>query len=75
MPDFWDERKKFENTGQFILRDWTKHNLVLDLTNSLGEKYHFRIEPEADANSVPTRPAGDNVVLNMFIPITTEKEK
>ena len=37
----------------------------------MHEKYHFEIEPEADANSVPTRPAGDNVVLNMYFPIAS----
>ena len=26
-------------------RDWTRKVLVLDLVNSLGEKYHFEIEP------------------------------
>lgn len=75
MPDFWDERKKFEKSNQFIIRDWTKKLIVIDLKNAMNEKYHFEIEPEADANSVPTRPAGDDVVLNMYFPIATEKEK
>lgn len=71
MSDFWDERKKFEKSNQFILRDWTKMILVTDLQNAMGETYHFEIEPETDANSIPTRPAGDDVVLNIFIPIAT----
>jgi hypothetical protein len=71
MPDFWNERKKFEKTGKFILRDWTKKLIVIDLNNAMGEKYHFEIESEADANSVPTRPAGDDTVLNMFFPIAS----
>ena len=71
MPDFWDERKKFEKTGKFILRDWTKMVIITDLDNAMHEKYHFEIEPEADANSVPTRPAGDDVVLNMYFEIAS----
>lgn len=52
-----------------IENDWTNCTLILDLTNSLGEQYHFEVEPEADANSVPTRPYNDDTVLNMFMPL------
>jgi hypothetical protein len=58
-----------------IINDWTKDTIILDLTNSLGEQYHFEIEPEADANSVPTRPANDDTVLNMWMPIATKIKK
>ena len=55
-----------------IINDWTKETIVIDLTNSLGEQYHFEIEPEADPSSIPSRPAGgptDDVILNMFMPL------
>ena len=74
MADFWDERKKFEKTGKFILRDWTKKTIVIDLQNAMGETYHFEIEPEADASSVPTRPLGDDVNMNLEMPIAAPKE-
>lgn len=60
MPEYRDKP---------ILNDWTNCTLILDLTNSLGEEYHFEIEPEADASLVPTRPAGDDTVLNMYLPL------
>lgn len=58
-----------------ILNDWTGCTLILDLTNSLGEEYHFEIEPEADANSVPTRPHNDDTVLNMYLPLLFDFSK
>lgn len=74
MADFWSERKKFEKSGQFKIVDWTKKLLVIDLQNAMGETYHFEIEPEADASSIPTRPANDNTVLNMHFPIAVKQE-
>jgi len=71
MADFWDERKKFDKSGNYKTYDWTKKIIVLDLQNSIGELYHFEIEPDADANSVPTRPANDDTVLNIFMPIAS----
>lgn len=32
------------------IRDWTKETLVIDIDNSLGEKFHFEIEPGAKDN-------------------------
>ena len=64
MPsDFWTERAKFEKTGNFITRDWTQKTIIIDLVNAMGEKYHFEVEPEADAGAVPTRPANGDTVL------------
>lgn len=37
-----------------VIRDWTNETLVVDLVNSLGEKYHFEIPPGAKDN-LPTR--------------------
>lgn len=74
MADFWTERAKFEKTGNFITRDWTQKTIIIDLVNAMGEKYHFEIEPEADASSVPTRPLGDDVKMNLEMPIATPKE-
>jgi hypothetical protein len=54
-----------------VINDWTQDTIILDLTNALGELYHFEIEPNADANSVPTRPGNDDTVLNLFIPIAS----
>jgi hypothetical protein len=42
-----------------IIRDWTNKTITVDLVNSLGEKYHFEIEPNItrkEADSAPTRP-------------------
>lgn len=64
-----------------ILNNWTNCILVLDLTNSLGEQYHFEIEPEADASLIPSRPTsgpGDknqDVVLNITIPLLMQLPK
>jgi hypothetical protein len=54
-----------------IINDWTQDTIILDLTNALGELYHFEIEPNADANSVPTRPANDDTVLHLWMPIAS----
>ena len=69
MADLWDERKKFEKSGEYILNDWTGYALVLTLTNSIGEKFKWNFEPEADASSIPTRPTNDDTVLNMYLPL------
>lgn len=72
MPEYRDKP---------ILNDWTNCTLVLDLTNSLGEDYHFEIEPEADASSIPSRPTsspGDknqDVILNMYMPLLFDFSK
>ena len=67
-----------------IIRDWTKSILVLDITNSLGEQYHFEIEPGEDANSVPTRAStdpsklgsrsNDGVFVYITLPIGTSEK-
>lgn len=36
--------------------DWTNKTLVLDIVNSLGETYHFEIEP-GEKDDLPTRPS------------------
>jgi len=61
-----------------IVRDWTEKTIVIDLTNALGEQYHFEIEPNADADKIPNRQNNDDTVLNMLLPIGVEnndKEK
>lgn len=44
-----------------IERDWTKKTLVIDLLNSLGEKYHFEIEPNSNSRikTVPSASPDD----------------
>lgn len=59
------------------MRDWTQVTIIIDLQNAMGELYHFEIEPEADANSIPTRSSNDDTVLNIYLPllapVSTEK--
>ena len=38
-----------------VIRDWTHETLVVDVVNSLGETYHFEVEPGADPGSIPSR--------------------
>ena len=65
-----------------IVRDWTDKILVLDITNSLGEQYHFEIEPGEDASKVPTRASSDpgkknnenSVSVLIQLPIATSKK-
>lgn len=43
-----------------IVRDWTHETIVVDMVNSLGEKYHFEVEPGIDrkeADTFMTRPS------------------
>ena len=56
-----------------VERDWTMMIIVIDLTNSLGEEYHFEIPPEADPDGIPNRQSNDDTVLNMLMPIGAEK--
>ena len=61
-----------------VLRDWTHRTLTVDIENSIGETYHFEIEPN-EADNLPTRstssPADKNwkkdksVYVNVFLPI------
>jgi len=37
-----------------IINGWTKKTLVIDLVNSLGEKYHFEIAP-GEKDNLPTK--------------------
>jgi hypothetical protein len=74
MNDVWEQRKQFEKSGKFITRDWTKHTLSIDLQNSLGEKFHFDVEPEADAKSVSGKSnmgVTDGIILHLLMPIAT----
>ena len=79
MMDFWDEIKEFEQSGKYKINDWTNKIIVIDEINSLGESYHFEIEPEADLNSIPSRPIADEgkTSLLLYMPIVNpdiEKE-
>jgi hypothetical protein len=38
-----------------ILRDWTHRTLTVDIENSIGETYHFEIEPGEKSDNIPTR--------------------
>lgn len=38
-----------------VINDWTKETLVVDMVNSIGEKYHFEVEPYANPNTIPLR--------------------
>lgn len=44
-----DFRKPYDLTTKpapdAIVRDWTDKTLVVDVTNSLGETFHFEVEP------------------------------
>lgn len=72
--DFWDERKQFEQSGQFVVNDWTNKTLTLDIQNSIGELYHFEIEPNASTSGILSRstddPDGKNI-LHIHLPIIT----
>jgi hypothetical protein len=59
-----------------IERDWTNETLVLDLTNSLGEHFHFEVEPN-EVDNLPVRPSDSPAdkdrkgarFVNMHLPI------
>jgi len=36
-----------------IERDWTQETLVNDITNAMGETYHFEILPGENPNNIP----------------------
>lgn len=59
-----------------VIRDWTQETLVVDVVNSLGERYHFEVEPNANPNSVASRPTdypiGGNRVMNVTFPIAVQ---
>lgn len=38
-----------------VLRDWTHRTLTVDIENSIGETYHFEIEPGEKSDKIPTR--------------------
>ena len=71
---------KIKIKGQdIIILDWTQDTIIIDLTNALGEQYHFEIEPKADLNSIPSRPIADEgkTSLLLYMPIVNpdiEKE-
>lgn len=71
MTDFF---KSVPQKGA-IVRDFTKATLVVDVQNSLGEKFHFEIEPN-EKDDLPVRvsdaPGGKNpraTVINMLFPL------
>ena len=37
-----------------VLRDWTHRTLTVDIENSIGETYHFEIEPK-EKDNLPKR--------------------
>lgn len=56
------------------IRDWTEETLVIDFTNSLGETYHFEIEPNADPNIIPFRPS-DSPALGRNVSRASNRER
>jgi len=35
-----------------IVRDWTQKTLTIDITNAMGEQYHFEILPGENPNNI-----------------------
>jgi hypothetical protein len=38
-----------------IVRNWTHATLTVDITNSIGETFHFEIKPGERSDNIPTR--------------------
>jgi len=38
-----------------VIRDWTKSTLTMDMVNSMGEVFHFEIEPGEGSSDLPSR--------------------
>lgn len=57
-----------------VTRDWTRQTLVLDVKNTLGEMFHFEIQP-GEKDNLPTRATDSladkhgHVYVNMLLPI------
>jgi len=60
-----------------VVRDWTKKTLTLDLTNTMGEAFHFEIKPNEEdnlptrASSSPSSEAKRGVFVWITIPLPT----
>lgn len=50
-------------------RDWTNKILVLDLENSIGEKFHFEIEPN-EKDTLSAHVPNNKTSVSITIPIT-----
>lgn len=60
-------------SGGGKVRDWTKKTIVIDLENSLGEKFHFEIKP-GEKDNLPARPSSSPIttggaVINLIMPL------
>ncbi len=50
------------------VQDWTGTTLTLDLVNSLGEVFHFEIEP-GEKDDLPAPRENDEITIKILIPV------
>lgn len=54
-----------------VLRDWTHRTLTVDIENSLGEAFHFEIEPGEGLGNLPPASHSDNIATKVIMPIAS----
>jgi len=50
-----------------VLRDWTHRTLTVDIENSLGEHYHFEIEPGEKSDKLPPASHPDKIFVQAIM--------